>query len=434
MDFFDNILLALASVRSNKMRSLLTMLGIIIGVGAVIAIQTVGTSMSGSVTDSMSGTGVSDITVSLVQKNSSTSGTSQGVTLRRFMAEQPEAKDLITDAMIGDFSNAFPDKVDHIELTQEAGSGSLNKVGDATVTISATVRGANDAALQTLEKDTPILFGRWLKSERDTGRHVCVVSEKFIEQAVGGKPQDAIGKSVTLTIGNQLETFFIIGVYEYVEDVYSSMMGASDDDSISTTLYIPLDVAKGIAGAAAGYQSITVVAVSGTDVTSFVNTVGDYFASYYTRNDSWTASASSLSGLMESLSEMLSTISLGISAIAAIALLVGGIGVMNIMMVSVTERTREIGTRKALGAPASAIRMQFITESVILCLIGGLIGVALGIAMGAGLSGAIGVPAKPSLSSILIAVGFSMGIGVFFGYYPANKAAKMDPIDALRYE
>ena len=108
--------------------------------------------------------------------------------------------------------------------------------------------------------------------------------------------------------------------------------------------------------------------------------------------------------------------------------------VMNIMMVSVTERTREIGTRKALGAPAAAIRMQFITESVILCLIGGIAGILLGLALGAGLSKAVGYAARPSLTAIVVAVGFSMAIGVFFGYYPANKAAKLDPIEALRYE
>ena len=436
MQLFENISMALASVKSNKMRSALTMLGIIIGIAAVIAIETVGNSMTGSVTDSMAGMGASNISVSVVQKSANdTSGTAQGVTLRRFMDSKPSDADLITDAMMQDFLDTFPDKVDHIELTQQVGSGTVAKYGDPTTTITATVSGANAATLENLDTDSQILCGRWLDDDKDAGRKVACVSEKFVEQAIGGTAQDAIGKAVTLTINKDLYTFYIEGVYRYTEDSYSSMFSGTDDDSIQTDFYIPLDVAKSIAGAGAGYQSITVVA-DGTavNVTSFVDTVGDFFASYYTRNDSWTVSASSLASLLDSMSSMLGTVSLGISAIAALSLLVGGIGVMNIMMVSVTERTREIGTRKALGAPAAAIRMQFITESVILCLIGGIAGILLGLALGAGLSKAVGYAARPSLTAIVVAVGFSMAIGVFFGYYPANKAAKLDPIEALRYE
>lgn len=427
--------MALASVRSNKMRSLLTMLGIIIGIAAVIAIVTVGNSMTGTVTDSMSGMGVSNITVSLTQKDSDdTSGTAQGVTLRRFMDSTPAADDLISQEMIDDFVADFPGQVNRIELSQEVGNGTIAKYGDPNTTIRTTVSGANADSLLAKEEGTPILAGRWLDDEKDAGRYVAVVSEKFVQQAIGGSNTDAIGKSFTLTINKNLYTFYITGVYEYTEDVYASMFGATDDDQIQTNIYIPLDVAKSIAGADAGYQTITVVAANGVDVTSFVDTVGSYFASYYIYNDTWTASASSISSLVESMTDMLNTLSLGISAIAAISLLVGGIGVMNIMMVSVTERTREIGTRKALGAPGSAIRMQFITESVILCMIGGVIGVVLGIALGAALSSVVGMTAKPSIASIVVAVGFSMAIGVFFGYYPANKAAKLNPIDALRYE
>lgn len=131
---------------------------------------------------------------------------------------------------------------------------------------------------------------------------------------------------------------------------------------------------------------------------------------------------------------MISTVQLAIAAIAAISLLVGGIGVMNIMLVSITERTREIGTRKALGAPGWAIRLQFITESVVICLTGGVIGILLGLVLGSWASQLLGYAARPSLTAIAFSVGFSMLIRIFFGYYPASKAAKLDPIDALRYE
>ena len=107
---------------------------------------------------------------------------------------------------------------------------------------------------------------------------------------------------------------------------------------------------------------------------------------------------------------------------------------MNIMLVSITERTREIGTRKALGAPNSSIRLQFIVESIVICLIGGIIGIILGIILGIVFSNMLGTAATPSLESIILSISFSMAIGIFFGYYPANKAAKMDPIDALREE
>lgn len=141
-----------------------------------------------------------------------------------------------------------------------------------------------------------------------------------------------------------------------------------------------------------------------------------------------------MESMTESMSDMIGTVSIAISFIAGISLLVGGIGVMNIMLVSITERTREIGTRKALGAKNSSIRFQFIIESMILCLIGGILGIFVGFLLGAIAASILGYSAAVPVAAIIVAVGFSMVIGIFFGYYPANKAARMDPIEALRYE
>ena len=209
---------------------------------------------------------------------------------------------------------------------------------------------------------------------------------------------------------------------------------ASSSSAVSTPIYIPMQTAKKLAFAGDGYQSFTVVGAAGGDTAALMNNTQDFFASYYTRNASYTVEASNLEEMVDTVTSMLDTVKLAIAAIAAISLVVGGIGVMNIMMVSITERTREIGTRKALGAPGLTIRMQFIIEAVVICLIGGGIGILRGIVGGAVASNILGYAAKPSVAAILLAFGFSMAIGVFFGYYPASKAAKLDPIEALRYE
>lgn len=141
-----------------------------------------------------------------------------------------------------------------------------------------------------------------------------------------------------------------------------------------------------------------------------------------------------MADLVGVFNEMLSAASIAIAIIAGISLLVGGIGVMNIMLVSVTERTREIGTRKALGATNESIRLQFITESVVICIIGGIIGMVLGIIFGCIGAKLMKYPPCISMLGIILSVVFSSAIGIFFGYAPANKAAKMNPIDALRYE
>ena len=422
MQLFDNIRLAFSSLWANKLRALLTMLGIIIGIGSVIAIVTLGDSLTGSITDSLQGFGINNITVSLQRKSEDDETT--GGAVRMFGMENPSSEDLFTNAMIEEFRTAYPDEIYAIALSQSLGSGQVQQ--DDT-TVQVTAMGVNEE--YALANNVNLLHGRFVK-DSDGERQIAVVSDVFCESVFGTSGASVLGQEFELSVNGQLLRFYVAGVYEYDDDGFVSMTGS---DPV-TELYLPLEAAQKLSGGETGYQSFTVVASTDTDTTAFLEQVESFFASFYTRNESYTATASSMESMLEEMTSMLNTVKLAISAIAAISLLVGGIGVMNIMLVSITERTREIGTRKALGAPGFAIRMQFITEAVVICLVGGALGVALGVGLGAAGAGLLGYAAKPSLTAIGLAVGFSMLIGVFFGYYPASKAAKMDPIDSLRYE
>ena len=417
----DNIRMAFASLWANKMRALLTMLGIIIGIGSVIAIVTVGDSLSGSLTDSLQSFGVGNITVSLQQKSESGSA---GGAVRMFSMAQPSEEDLITDAMLEEYSAAYGENIYAISLESSLGAGTVGG-GEDTATVQVT--GVNAQYADTNELD--LLCGRFVK-DSDGERQLAVVSDLACQTLFGRADASVLGQSFQVTVGGKLLTFYVAGVYEYDDSGYFSMTG---EDPV-TEMYIPLAAAQKLGEADEGFQNFTVVAASGTDTAAFLEETEAFFSSFYTRNESWTVTATSMESLIEEMTSMLNTVKLAISAIAAISLVVGGIGVMNIMLVSITERTREIGTRKALGARRSDIRLQFITEAVVICLVGGALGVALGVGRGSVGASLLGYAAKRSPSAILVAVGFSMAIGVFFGYYPANKAAKLDPIDALRYE
>lgn len=418
---YENILLAISGLRANKMRALLTMLGIIIGIGSVIGIVMVGDSMTNSMTSSLQEMGANTVQISLQQRESE-NGTSYSV----YMDEE----DYINDEMIEAFLQDYGDVVESVSLQESMGSGRVTEGHRyANVSISGVNSGYQSANHLTM------LGGRFIGDKDNKGvKNVAVVSDRLVNNMFG-QGQNPLGKEIKVNCGKEQYTFTIIGVYKYEQNAMMAMMGAAASDAdITTDLFIPIQTEWKLTGTIEGYYYINVMTKQGTDSRALAQDFQDYFNRFYTRNQDFQIMAISLDSVIDQYASMMGTVQIAIAVIAAISLLVGGIGVMNIMLVSVTERTREIGTRKALGAKNSAIRMQFIVESVIICLIGGIIGILFGMLLGYAGASLLGFPARPSVEAIVIAVCFSMAIGVFFGYYPANKAAKLDPIEALRYE
>lgn len=424
MSLAENLRLALEGLRANKMRAVLTMLGIIIGIAAVIGILTVGDGLSGSITGTMSSFGASTVSVSLQAKESGLDSMSSS--MLGFAA--PEEDDLITEEMIEELRKRLGAEIEYVSLAESVGSG---QVKDGHLYANVSVTGVNEEYFDANEVD--LLAGRFLQSkDMDGERSTCLVSDKLVNNMFGGDAEAALGSEVSVDRGGERLRFRVVGVYEYEASIMNISMAAEED--ISTSLYIPVSTAKHLSGAADGYSNITVIASDDADSAVVAAEVESFLSRYYRTNEDYTIFAMSMDSVIESVNVVMDRLSIAISVIAAISLLVGGIGVMNIMLVSVTERTREIGTRKALGATNGNIRIQFVVESMIICLVGGIIGIILGAILGYVGSSLLDAPAFPTLGSIVLAVGFSLAVGVFFGYYPANKAACMDPIEALRYE
>lgn len=412
---FENIQLALEAIRANKMRSLLTMLGIIIGIGSVIGIVTVGDSLTNAFSSEMQSLGSSNIYIYLSMKDSESN-----------YAYYYES-DMITDDMVDQYLDLYGDEVEAVSLEAYGDSG---KATDGRLYANVNVSGVSEGS-QAVNNIT-LTSGRFIRESDVKGkRYVCVVSDKFVNNMFGSNV-DPLGKEVKITTNNELQTFTIVGVYQYEQSAFN-ITTASEKD-ITTSLYIPVSTCKQIMGDYDGYDQIIAMAKTGVDTMEFASNAKYFFNTFYENNAQWKITTMNMESMIDTITSMMGIIETAIAVIAGISLLVGGIGVMNIMLVSVTERTREIGTRKALGARNSSIRVQFIVESIIICTIGGVIGIAIGLLLGYAGSSVLGFPGLPSVDIIIIAVAFSMIIGTFFGYYPANKAAKLDPIEALRYE
>ena len=416
MMLYENFRLALFSLKANKMRSLLTMLGIIIGVSSVIAIMSAGDSISAKLSDTMEGLGANNIELYL-----------------DFRPEYDgdyyyDYSDLMDHDMIQDFADHFSDRLKAISVTSDVGAADVK---DGTKEAKVSVTGGTLGSF--LIEDVKLEDGRFFTiGETDTAAKVALVSSKYVDIMYDGKNKDALGQGVNVEINGKSYKFTIVGVYEY-KDAFAGM-GMSSGENVRTKLYIPYQTAQSITHE--DYMVyFTVMAKQGVDTDQLTKDMEDFFENrYYSNNDRLHVAAYNMASIVDEATSLINTVTIGISVIAGIALLVGGIGVMNIMLVSITERTREIGTRKALGAQNSSIRIQFIIEAVVICLIGGLIGIFFGSVLGAIAAALMKTSPMPSMRAIIVSLSFSTAIGIFFGFYPANKAAKMDPIEALRYE
>lgn len=403
------------------------MLGIIIGIGSVIAIMTVSESLTTSISESFQEMGANNVTVGLSAKSDEEEVRADGM---RFGASGRNVsvteEDRITDRMISKLKKTFKNQIAAVAVSESAGTASVSRDGDS---VNINVSGVNQDYFES--DQVTLLTGRLIKKADLSGKkHVIVVSDQLVESMFDGDNDAALWQKINVNINGNYQDFYIVGVYEY-----ESAGTVSDSDDVTTNAYIPLATEKEIMRSDDGYTQFTIVTdTSVSSVSAFADQVEAFFTPYYASNDNYEIATSTMESMTESMSEMVHTVSLAISLIAGISLLVGGIGVMNIMLVSITERTREIGTRKALGATNGSIRLQFIIESMVLCLVGGCLGIVLGLILGSVAASVLGYSATAPVAAIFVAVLFSMVVGVFFGYYPANKAARMDPIEALRFE
>lgn len=402
--FSESILIALAGLKANKLRAMLTMLGIIIGVGAVIAMVSIGMGVKDKVATSIAGLGSNLLVVTPGASNAGGSRQAAGSSIT--LSEK--------DAL------AIAQEVPGINLVAPAVSRSYQVVfGNQNWTTSVQGTTPDIQGIRNYNVEEGAFF---TSQDVETRARVAVLGKTVADNLFnGGTP---IGQ--TIRINNA--PFRVVGVLE----AKGESSGGNQDD----TVIIPLKTAQERLMGITYIQNINVQA-TGTDV--IYQAQEDITTLLRARHKLATTTPDDFTvrnmvAIMATADETTSMITALLAVVAALSLLVGGIGIMNIMLVSVTERTREIGIRKALGARYHNILLQFLIEAIVISVAGGLLGIALGIGASYVISSVAGWKTLISSLAIVAAFGFSVFIGLFFGIYPARKAALLDPIEALRYE
>ena len=415
----ENIRLSLRGILSHKLRSILTMLGVIIGIGSIVTIVSIVEGTNKNLEKSLVGAGNNIVTVSLCDED--------GI---------PYYESSALSSPVYPVSEEQMSAINRIDYTEAATAYNIKQWADVyykNISISgANIAGIDGNYLKTF--DYYVSSGRNISNEEfNSFSKVALVSESLVSSAFGG--EKAVGKIIEI----QNEPFVVVGVvaeknlqgkdeYESINDYYNDRYGSSSTAGV----FIPAKTWPVVFGFDEP-QSIAVKAKEASKMKSIGNAAADILIDN-SKSEPLSYRPVNLEDSMKELKTLTNAIKAMLVSIANLSLLVGGIGVMNIMLVSVTERTSEIGLKKALGAKRRDILIQFLTESAVLTSLGGIIGTILGLFLSKLISFALSLPFVISIVWIIISILFSMAIGILFGAMPASRAAKLNPIDALRHE
>lgn len=400
----ESFLMAWASLIANKMRSILTMLGIIIGVAAVITLVSIGNGVKQDIQNSISSLGSNLLMVMPGAPRTPGVRPSQGS---------------MKSLKVSDYQAIS--KLDGVKAASPYTANSYVTIYQSknwTTTVSGVSSNFQDVNNWTMAE------GRFISSKNVENRErVAVVGQTVVKNLFAG--EDPVGKEIRV----KNIPFRVIGV---LNSKGNGTMGNDQDDVI----FIPYTTAMERVEGVDYLRMVYVVASDDNGIDRLQSDIENLLRVRHSIKDTNLDdfNIQNMKSIMETMEQTTGTLTLFLGAVAAISLVVGGIGIMNIMLVSVTERTREIGIRKALGATYFVIVTQFLIEAVVISLMGGLIGIALGIGASKLIGLASGMSTVISVPTIVLSFAFSMAIGLVFGIYPARKAAKLNPIDALHYE